>query len=37
VGVFGDEVSVEEAEGGLAGRGGEADEKGVEIIEHLPP
>ena len=37
VGVFGDEVLVEEAEGGLAGSGGEADEEGVEVFEDLPP
>lgn len=37
VGVFGDEVAVEEAEGGFAGGGGEADEEGVEVVENLPP
>jgi hypothetical protein len=35
--VFGDEVAVEEAEGGLGGSGGEADEEGVELVEDLPP
>ena len=37
VGVFHDQVLVEEAEGLLGGRGGEADEVGVEVFEHLPP
>ena len=37
VGILGDEILVEEAEGGLAGGGGEADEEGVEVFEHLLP
>ena len=37
VGVFHDEVLVEEAEGLLVRGGGEADEVGVEVVEHLPP
>ena len=36
-GVFHDQIAVEEAEGEFGGRGGEADEGGVEILEHLPP
>ena len=35
--VFHHEVLIEEAEGLLAGRGGEADEVGVEVFEHLAP
>ncbi len=35
--VFGDEVAVEEPEGGLAGSGGEADEEGVEVFDALLP
>ena len=35
--VFHHQVLVEEAEGLLAGRGGEADEGGVEILQHLRP
>ena len=35
--VFGDEVLIEEADGLLARRGGEADEEGVEVFEDLPP
>ncbi len=35
VAVLHDEVLVEEAEGLLGGRGGEADEKGVEVFQHL--
>ena len=35
--VFRDEVLVEEADGLLDGRGGEADEKRVEVFEDLPP
>lgn len=37
VGVFGDEVPVEESERGLAGRRGEADQEGVEVFDDLPP
>ncbi len=37
VGVFHDQVLVEEAEGLLGGRGGEADEVGVEVFQHLRP
>ena len=37
VGVFGDDVLVEEAEGALVGRGGEADQAGIEVVEHLLP
>ena len=37
VGVFGDDVLVEEAEGALVGRGGEADQEGIEVVEHLLP
>ncbi len=35
--VFHHQVLVEEAEGLLAGRGGEADEVGVEVFQHLRP
>ena len=35
--VFHDEVLVEKTDGLLGRRGGEADEEGVEIFEHLPP
>ena len=35
--VFHHQVLVEEAEGLLAGRGGEADEVGVEVLQHLRP
>jgi hypothetical protein len=35
--IFGDEVLVEETDSLLGGRGGEADEKGVEVFQHLPP
>lgn len=34
---LGDEVAVEESEGGLAWSGGEADEEGVEVFDDLPP
>ncbi len=37
MGILGDEVLIEEAEGGLARGGGEADEEGIEVIENLPP
>jgi hypothetical protein len=37
VAVFHDEVLAEEADGLLGRRGGEADEVGVEILQHLPP
>ena len=37
VAVFHDQVLVEEAEGLLGGRGGEADQVGVEVLQHLPP
>ncbi len=37
VGVFGDQVLVEEAQGVFRGRGGQADEEGVEVLEHLAP
>ena len=37
VGVFGDDVLVEKAEGAFVGRGGEADQAGVEVVEHLLP
>ena len=37
VAVFHHQVLVEEAEGLLVGRGGEADQMGVEIFEHLAP
>ena len=37
VAVLHDEVLVEEAERLLRGRGGEADQEGVEVFEHLPP
>ncbi len=37
VAVFHDQVLVEEAEGLLVGRGGEADQVGVEVVEHLAP
>jgi ATP-dependent Clp protease adapter protein ClpS len=30
-----DQVLVEEAEGALVGRGGEADQVGVEVLQHL--
>ena len=35
--VLHDEVLVEEAEGLLGRGGGEADQEGVEVFEHLPP
>ena len=35
--VFHDQVLVEEAEGLLVGRGGEADEMGIEVFQHLRP
>ena len=35
--VFHDEVLLEETEGLFRRRGGEADERGVEVFEHLPP
>ena len=35
--VFHHQVLVEEAEGLLAGRGGEADQVGVEVLQHLRP
>ena len=35
--VLQDQVLVEEPEGLLARRGGEADEEGVEVLQHLPP
>ena len=35
--VFHDQVLVEEADRLLAGRGRQADEVGVEIVQHLPP
>jgi len=37
VGVFRDEVLLEEAIGAAIRRGGESDEEGVEILQHLPP
>ena len=37
VGVFGDDVLVEEAEGAFIRRSGEADQTGIEIIENLFP
>ena len=37
VSVFHDEVLIEEADGLLGRRGGEADEIGVEVFEHLAP
>ena len=37
VAVLHHQVLVEEAEGLLAGRGGEADQVGVEVLQHLPP
>ena len=37
VGVFRDDVLPEERVGAGVGRGGEADEEGVEVIEHLTP
>ena len=37
VGVFHHQVLVEEAEGLLGRRGGQADQEGVEVFEHLPP
>ena len=37
MGVFGDEVLLEEAVGASVGRGGEADQEGVEVFEDLPP
>ncbi len=35
--VFHDQVLIEEAEGLLIGRGGEADEVGIEVFQHLRP
>ena len=37
VGVFGDDVFVEEAEGAFVRRGREADQAGIEVVEHLLP
>ena len=37
VGVLADDVLLEEAVGAIVGRGGEADEEGVEIFDHLSP
>ena len=37
MGVFGDDVLLEEAVGRSAGGGGQADEEGVEVFEDLPP
>jgi hypothetical protein len=35
--VLADHVLVEEGVGVLGGRGGQADERGVEVLEHLAP
>ncbi len=35
--ILGDEIPIEEAKRVLRGRGGEADEEGVEIFDDLPP
>jgi len=37
VGILHDQVLVEEAEGLFVGGGGQADEKGIEVFEHLAP
>jgi hypothetical protein len=37
VAIFHDEILLEEGDGLERGRGGEADEEGVEVFEHLPP
>ncbi len=37
VGVLGDQVLVEEAQRVLGGRGRQADQEGIEILQHLPP
>ena len=37
VGVFGNDVLVEKPEGALVGRGGEADQAGIKVVEHLLP
>jgi hypothetical protein len=37
MGVFGDDILLEEGVGANIGGGGEADEEGVEVIEDLPP
>ena len=37
VGVVLHEVAVEEADGLGGGRGGQADQEGVEVFQHLPP
>ena len=37
VGVFGDDVLVEKAEGALVGRGGKANQAGIKVVEHLLP
>ena len=37
VGVFADDVLIEEPEGAFVGGGGEADQKGIKIVEHLFP
>jgi hypothetical protein len=37
VGVFGDDILLEEGVGAGVGRGGEADEEGVEVVEDLAP
>ena len=37
VGVFRNDVLLEEGVGAVVGSGGEADEEGVEVFDHLPP
>ena len=37
VAVFADDVLLEEAVGAVVRRGGEADQEGVEVVEHLLP
>ena len=37
VGILADDVLPEEAVGAVVGGGGEADERGVEVLQHLPP
>jgi hypothetical protein len=37
VGVFGDDVFIEEAEGAFVRRGGKADQAGIKVVEYLLP
>ena len=37
MGVFADHVLLEEPVGAVVRRGGEADQEGIEVLDHLPP